>query len=134
MLGDLIGEETGEVTGIRVLSTDGGHAVLEVSIRASGTLLGVEGTTMGTYESVMRADGTLFGEGQGVTMTRDGESVTWHGSGIGHVTESGGASWRGSIFWESAAARFTRLNGTVGVFEFEQDEGGKFTDKAYEWK
>ncbi|MDT9692552.1 hypothetical protein Q5762_30330 [Streptomyces sp. P9(2023)] len=134
MLGDLIGEETGEITGMRVLSTDGGHAVLEASFRASGTLLDVEGNDMGTYESVMRADGTLFGEGQGVTMTRDGESVTWHGSGIGHVTESGGVSWRGSIFWESAASRFTQLNGTAGVFEFEQDEGGKVTAKVYEWK
>jgi hypothetical protein len=32
---------------------------------------------MGTYVSTARPDGTLFGEGQGIIMTDDGEVVTW---------------------------------------------------------
>ena len=41
MLGDQIGEETGQVTGRRVLPTDDGRPVVEVSFRASGTNLGL---------------------------------------------------------------------------------------------
>ncbi|MFI8828642.1 hypothetical protein [Streptomyces sp. NPDC053431] len=134
MLGDLIGEEQGETTGIRVLSTDGGHPVLEASFQATGTLLGTGVKDMGTYESVMRADGTLFGEGQGVIMTQGGDTVTWHGSGVGRLDEAGTVHWRGAIFWETAAAAFSRLNATAGVFEFETDESGKATAKVYEWK
>ncbi|MFB7861803.1 MULTISPECIES: hypothetical protein [unclassified Streptomyces] len=134
MLGDLIGEEQGETTGMRVLSTDGGHPVLEASFQATGTLLGTGVRDMGTYESVMRPDGTLFGEGQGVVMTQGGDTITWHGSGVGRIDEAGTVHWRGALFWETAAAAFSRLNTIAGVFEFETDESGKATAKVYEWK
>ncbi|MGW6568795.1 hypothetical protein [Streptomyces sp. NPDC054975] len=134
MLGDLIGEEQGETTGIRVLSTDGGHPVMEASFQATGTLLGVAVKDMGTYESVVRADGTLFGEGQGVTMTQDGETVTWHGSGVGRIGETGAVDWRGALFFETSATTFAHLTGIAGVFEFHVEESGKATAKIYEWK
>lgn len=134
MLGDLIGEEQGETTGIRVLSTDGGHPVLEASFTATGTLLGVGVKDMGTYESVIGADGTLFGEGQGVIMTQGGETATWHGSGVGRLDEAGTVHWRGAIFYETAAPTFSRLTTVAGVFEFETEESGKATAKVWEWK
>ncbi|MEV7281364.1 hypothetical protein [Streptomyces sp. NPDC093111] len=134
MLGDLIGEEQGETTGIRVLSTDGGHPVLEASFAATGTLLGVGIKDMGTYESAVGADGTLYGEGQGVIMAQGGATVTWHGSGVGHFDEAGTVHWRGALFFETAAAAFGRLNGTAAVFEFETEESGKATAKLWEWK
>ncbi|MEV5974639.1 hypothetical protein [Streptomyces sp. NPDC051921] len=134
MLGDLIGEERGETTGIRVLSTDGGHPVMEASFQATGTLLGTGVKDMGTYESVVRADGTLFGEGQGVIMTEGGDTITWHGSGVGSLDEGGSVHWRGSLFFETAAAEFSRLNAIAGVFEFEVEASGKATAKVYEWK
>ncbi|MFD5323364.1 hypothetical protein [Streptomyces sp. NPDC127092] len=134
MLGDLIGEEQGQTTGIRVVSVDGGHPHLEASFQSTGTLLGVAVTDMGTYDSVMQADGTLYGDGQGCSMTQDGDIVTWHGTGIGRMNESGGFSYRGAIFFESASAKFGRLNGTAGVFEYEEDKDGRNTAKVWEWK
>ncbi|MFI8519415.1 hypothetical protein ACIGEZ_16495 [Streptomyces sp. NPDC085481] len=134
MLGELIADLQGDTTGIRVLSTDGGHPVLEASFTATGTLLGADVKDMGTYESVLRADGTLFGEGQGVVMTKDGQTVTWHGSGVGRIDEAGTVHWRGAIFYETAAAELSRLNGIAGVFEFETEDSGKATAKIYEWK
>ncbi|MFJ5551734.1 hypothetical protein [Streptomyces sp. NPDC093225] len=134
MLGELIGEEIGEVTGVRVLSAEGGHAVLESSYRASGTLLGASVSDLGTYHSANRADGTLFGEGEGVAMTADGDTLTWHGSGVGHLTGSGGVSWRGALFYETTGDRFAQLNGIAAVFEFETDPDGKISAKVYEWK
>ena len=39
---------------------------------------------MGTYRSKARSPGILYGEAQGIIMTKDGTEVaTWKGSGIG---------------------------------------------------
>ncbi|MFF8376257.1 hypothetical protein ACF07V_09040 [Streptomyces sp. NPDC015661] len=134
MLGEELGTITGETTGIRVLSTDGGHAVTETSVQATGTLLGAAVKDMATYESVLRADGTLFGEGQGITMTQGGDTITWHGTGVGRFNGSGGVDWRGALFYETAAADFVRLNGVAAVFEYAVEESGKVTGTVWEWK
>lgn len=119
---------------MRVLPTDGGHPAMEVSFQAAGTLLDTAVKDMGTYESFMRSDGTLFGDGQGIVMAQDGDTVAWHGQGVGHFTDAGGVSWRGAIYYETAAAKFARLAGTAAVFEYDTDEAGKVTSKIYEWK
>ena len=49
MLGEQIGEEMGQITGMRVLPDDGAGAKVEVSFQQSGTLLGAHVTDMGTY-------------------------------------------------------------------------------------
>lgn len=134
MLGDQLGTISGEMTGLRVLSTDGGHAVTEASFAGTGTLLGTTVKDMGTYESVVKPDGTLFGEGQGISMTAGGETVTWHGTGVGRFNDSGGVSWRGCLFYETASAEFARLNGIATVFEFDTEESGKVSGSLYEWK
>lgn len=134
MLGDLIGEEQGQTSGTRVLSTDGGHPVIEASFQATGIMLGVEIEDLGTYESVLRADGTLWGEGQGFTMTKEGETITWHGSGVGVFDDTGAVDWRGALYFETTADRFTRLNTIAGVYEFHVTPDGKATAKLYEWK
>ncbi|WMX44377.1 hypothetical protein [Streptomyces roseicoloratus] len=133
MLGEQIGDEQGQTTGMRVVSVDGGHPHVEASFQATGTLLGVAVTDMGTYDSVMQPDGTLFGDGQGCSMTQGGDIITWHATGAGRMTESGGISYRGAIFFESASADFSRLNGTAAVFEYEEDKDGKNTAKVWEW-
>lgn len=135
MLGEQIGQETGQITGMRVLPGDGGGVKVEVSFQSSGTLLGMQGSNIGTYVSVTRPDGSLSGEGQGVVMTGDGETASWHGHGVGRFTGHGTAvSWRGAIFFLTASERLARLNGIAGVFEFETDESGKSENKTYEWK
>jgi len=135
MLGEQIGEETGQITGIRVLPGEGTGSPVEVSFQASGTLMGAQVTNMGTYVSETRPDGTLFGTGQGVAMTGNGEMATWHGQGVGRFTGHGSAvSFRGAIYFQSTAERLAGLNGIAAVFEYESDENGKTTDKTYEWK
>jgi hypothetical protein len=135
MLGEQIGEETGQITGMRVLPDDGAGAKVEVSFQASGTLLGLHASNMGTFISVTRPDGTLFGDGQGFSMTDDGEAATWRGQGVGRFTGHGMAvSFRGAIYFQTASERLARLNGMAVVFEYEADESGKVADKTYEWK
>jgi hypothetical protein len=135
MLGEQIGELTGQITGMRVLPDEGHGANVEVSFQQSGTLLGVHVNDMGTYVSVTRPDGTLFGDGQGVTMTEDGEMATWRGQGVGRFTGRGGAvSYRGAVYFQTTSERLARLNSMAVVFEYETDESGKTTAKDYEWK
>jgi hypothetical protein len=55
-----IGEETGQITGMRVLPDGSAGPKVEVSFQASGTVMGVHGNNVGTYGSVTRPDGTLF--------------------------------------------------------------------------
>lgn len=133
MLGDRIAEFTTTESGRRVLATVGSPA-LEVSMTGTGQLLGHPVREFVTYESELRPDDSLFGEGQGIGMSDKGEAYSWHGSGIGHFTEGGAVRWRGSIYFESSADAFLRLNDLVGLFEFENDPQGNGKAVLYEWK
>ena len=135
MLGEQIGEETGQITAMRVLPAEDAGPRVEVSFQSSGTLLDAHVNDMGTYISVTRPDGTLFGDGQGIAMTEDGEVATWRGAGVGRFTGQGGAvSWRGAIYFQTTSERLARLNGIAVVFEFETDQSGKVAVKTFEWK
>src|SRR6184192_1440705 len=68
MLGERISAESGKVTAQRVLPNPGGGPKMETSFQATGTILGVNEADTGTYWSVLRPDGTLYGEGQGILM------------------------------------------------------------------
>ena len=89
-LGELIVEDRGKITGQRVLDVDGPK--IESSFTMNGRYMGEEGTDMGTYCSVMRQgeEGVMFGEGQGVVTTKDGQGMaTWMGHGIGRFSSPG---------------------------------------------
>jgi hypothetical protein len=134
MLGDQIGEEHGQVTTMRVLPFEGPLTRMEVSFQAQGRLLEHEMTDIGTYISTLRPDGTLFGEGQGVTMGSDGAGVRWIGQGSGHFTAPGRVSWRGTIHYSNGTAALASLNGLCAAFEYEVDESGKTDARLFEWK
>jgi hypothetical protein len=70
MLGDKIGGAAGKVTSQRVLPNPSGGPKMETSFQSNGTLLGTDITETGTYWSIVRPDGTLYGEGQGVVMAK----------------------------------------------------------------
>ena len=135
MLGELIGEDRGQVMSTRVLPTEPGQGPrLEVSFESNGTLLDVVTHEVATYSAVARADGTLYGEGQGMITSPQGEVATWRGSGVGRMNAAGGSDFRGAIYFESAAPRWATLHGMAGVFEFGVDESGKTEARIWEWK
>ena len=134
MLGEKICEETGQITSQRVLPNPGGSPKMETSFQVSMTLLGVKATETATYWSVMRPDGTLYGEGQGITMGKDGELATWMGQGVGTMRKDGSASYRGALYYQSSSARWSRLNGIAAIFEYEVDAQGKTRAQLWEWK
>jgi len=132
MLGEQIGEEKGRVTARRVLSTD--PARVEVSAETEGTLLGVATKNIITYQSQLRPDGTLYGEGEGVVMGKDGDIATWKGQGVGIFGENGAISYRGAIYYQSGSTKFERLNTIACVYEYAVDAEGNTSAKLYEWR
>jgi hypothetical protein len=135
MLGEKLGEERGQMTGMRVLPLGPHGPRVEVSFQASGTILGQVGTDVGTYISTARPDGTMMGEGQGVVMTGEGDMANWTATGVGKFTGKGTAiNWRGALFYQTTSPRLAQLNGTAVVFEFDVDENGKTEARIWEWK
>lgn len=132
MLGDLIGESKGKRIVRRILATEPPTA--EVTFEATGTVLGVATNETGTYTSVVRADGSIFGHGQGLIITADGDGITWTGTGLGKFGPGGSVSYRGMIFNRTDSQKMARLNNTCGAFEFETDAAGNTTSKVWEWK
>jgi hypothetical protein len=132
MIGDKIGETKGKRLVRRVLTTDPPTA--EVSFEDSGTMFGVATTGMGTYTSVIRPDGSILGDGQGLIMTPDGEMVSWTGMGLGKFGAAGAISYRGMLFFQTASQNLSRLNNTCGAFEYDVDAAGSTISKVWEWK
>lgn len=134
MQGDKIGEGSGKVTARRVLPNPGGGPKMETSFEATGKLLNVEESETGTYWSVVRPDGTLFGEGQGIIMGKGGEVATWVGQGVGTIKKDGGVSYRGAVYYQTSAPAWSRLNSVAAIFEYEVDAQGNSRAQLWEWK
>jgi hypothetical protein len=135
-LGELVGEGRGRITTMRVLS-DG---KMEVSQQGAGKLLGSEISDAATYWTVMRPNGTAYGEGQQAIMSGDGSAV-WKGSGVGKPTigQSGGSGggWKYSVvgaFQTVASQKWGRLFDVCTVEEYEVDQNQNYHWKMWEWK
>jgi hypothetical protein len=134
MIGEKIGEAAGKVTARRVLPNPGGGPKIETSFEATGKLLNVEFRETGTYWSVLRPDGSLYGEGQGILFGKGGEVATWVGQGVGTVKKEGSASYRGAVYYQTTSPAWSRLNTIAAVFEYEVDGQGSSRSQLWEWK
>lgn len=75
----------------------------------------------------------LFGEAHGIVTGAGGETATWVANGVGKMTGKGSAaSWRGAVYYQTAAPPWARLNSVVAVFEYEADGNGNSTAKLRE--
>jgi hypothetical protein len=134
MLGEQVGESTGQTTGTRVLPDEGQGPRQEVTDQSSGTLCGVHVTSALTYTGTIRPNGTIAGSGTGVVVTAEGETATVRATGVGRFTRPGAISWRGALYYETTSSALERLNGIAIVFEWQVDESGKSEGRAFEWK
>ena len=132
MIGPQISETKGKRLVRRVLSVDPPTA--EVSFEDTGQVLGVPVNGMGTYTSIVRPDGSIYGTGQGMNMTQDGEAITWTGTGVGHFGPGGSVSYRGMLFFRTTSQKLAQLNNSCGAFEYDVDPTGSTISKVWEWK
>jgi hypothetical protein len=131
MIGKQIGVTKGKRIVRRVLSTD--PPTVEVSFEDSGQMLGVPTTGLGSYTSVIRPDGSIYGHGQGLAIAEDG-AVSWTGTGLGKFGKGGAVSYRGMLFFQTASKKLAKLNNTCAAFEYEVDAKGNTVSKMWEWK
>jgi hypothetical protein len=134
MLSEKIGEMSGKITSQRVLSVAGGGLKMETSFQGNGALLGVNFKETGTYWTIVRPDGTHYGEGQGVMMLKDGKMATWTGHGVGVTKKDGSATYRGAIYFQTMPPKWARLNKVAVLFEYEVDAEGNTHSEYWEWK
>jgi hypothetical protein len=134
VLGELLVEERGRITGRRLLSIDDGSAKVEVTFQTTGALGDVEFADLGTYVSAARPDGTLTGETQGAMRTPNGDFALWRGVTEGRFSDDGALRhYQGAVVTQDASGPLARLRGVVGVFEIEIDhDGGQITRRVWE--
>jgi len=134
-LGDLVLDETGTITGIRVLSNDASGSKLEISLRTTGTVRGVAESTVWTYWQLIRPDGSMYGQGEGVMTTKDGDVIQLTGHGSGQAPPPGDTTqFRTMLHAHTTAAKYADLNsiGLVGNYDVAAD--GNAVNKCWEWK
>jgi hypothetical protein len=140
VLGELIEDESGKITGHRILDVEGPK--VERSFMMAGKYKDVEATDIGTFWTVMRqnAEGEpiMYAEAQGVITAKDGHGMsTYKAQGIGRMTGTGKVRFHGSVFFRTPSTgggKLSFLDNMVGVFEYEGDEQGDCSAKVWEWK
>jgi hypothetical protein len=134
-LGDQIGEVSGRITGTRVLAPEGQQVKVEVSIEGHGKILGEDIADLGTYWQTVRPGGELYGEGNNIWLTNDGENVLWRGFGIGYPTGPPPAGHLGVCgSQQTESQRLAPLNSVATVVELDVDAEGNYRYTVWEWK
>jgi hypothetical protein len=134
-LGNQIGEMSGKITGTRVVTPLDSQTQIEVSFQGSGRLLGQDITDIGTYVQGVRSGGVLYGEGDVLYITGDGQSAHWRGFGVGRPSGPFPAAHFavcGSTETESQA--LSRLNEIATVIEYDVDGEGNYRYTVWEWQ
>ncbi len=135
MLGEQIEELKGKIIGQRIIDVE--PPTMETSVTATGTIRGTQVTKMLTFVGSPTSSGgvVLHGTGRGIIMAGQSEVVTFTAEGVGRLSSSGSASWRGSYFYSTSSnGKLSFLNNMVGIFEGEFDSQGNFSHKSWEWK
>jgi hypothetical protein len=137
MLGDKLGDGIGKVIGTRMLPGDDYRYVkMEVTIQESGKVCGVDTTNIGTYVVFERVPGQIYGEGQGILQSTEGEGAIWKGHGVGKMTGKGMAmAIRFSVAYQAGpSGKLSRLNDVLVIGEHDVDEAGNTKTTFWEWK
>jgi hypothetical protein len=72
--------------------------------------------------SIFRPDGSIFGEGEGINLTQDGEGISWKGMGVGKFGPNGSISYRGMLFFRTNSEKIS-LGSACGAFEYYHFQG-----------
>jgi hypothetical protein len=125
-VGSLLTEEQGKITVRRILSVEDGTAKAETTYETAGLFHDVRYIDLGTLWSVIRPDGTLYGEWKGALRTEDNDTVVYRGITGGKYTEKAKhtRTYRGTLTFENARGALAELNSMLAVFEMEIGDTG----------
>ena len=126
-----------KLIGQRVVSTANGITPqIEYTNIENGTIKGVGNVTnLQTWTDTSRSPKIIYGVGQGVITTADGQDMaTWIGYGIGRSNINGTTTYHDIILFNTnSTGRLAFLKNIEGLHIAEAD-GNKRTTKIYEWK
>jgi hypothetical protein len=133
-IGRLLTEEQGRLSVRRVLSVDDGAANVEMTFETAGFLHDVHYTVLGTLSSVIRPDGTLYGELKGGLRTDGNDTGVFRGIAGGKYTKDTehARTYRGAITFENTVGALAELNSVLAVFELGIDDAGKVNYRTWE--
>ena len=119
-------DESGQITGVRVLPATAEGAHFEVSLTTQGTLEGTNYTALWSYTQVQRQDGSIYGQGDGVLTTECGEVVYLKGSGSAAGKEADGSvKFKIINHHHTASSKFAHVNGAAAVGTYHVSADGK---------
>lgn len=135
MLGERIGQEQGRVTSRRILPGDDYRYVkMEITVETQCTILGQEATNIGTYTVFERVADQIYGEGQGIIMTKEGEGAIWRGHGVGHASADGSITFAASVAFQAApGGKLAKLNAMLVLVEHTAGGDGSASSNLYAW-
>lgn len=136
MLGEKIGELTGQVIGTRILpGGDYRYVRMEISVRETGQVCGVDVTDYATYTVFERVPGQLYGEGQGIIEAAEAGAI-YNGHGVSRMAGAGmQVAFRFSIAFQAGAdGPFARLNNVLVIGEHDVDDQGNTKTTIWEWR
>jgi hypothetical protein len=139
-LGNPFFVEQGKITGQRVLAV-APQPQLEFSFMANASINNAGGVVInaintGTSVSILNADGSFHGEGQGILRTQAGDVATWTNQVVGNLTSEGTIISRGVGFWStpsSTRGELAFMNGMITVFEVQIDMEGNLSAREWKW-
>ncbi len=133
MLGDLIYEGKGSITGFRVLDVE--ENKIEYSLIEDGKFKDIDVVITSTFWTIPAGKDIVYGEAQAIiTAKARRETVTYRGCGLGHLSKQGKTSFRGTNFYKTSSnGKVSFLNNMVGAFEAEAYEN-HHSGKVWEWK
>lgn len=53
---------------------------------------------------------------------------------MGTIKKDGSVSYRGAVYYQTAAPTWLRLNSVAAIFEFDVDAQGNSKSEIWEWK
>lgn len=122
MLGEPVYSEHGKITG-------------PYTYIANGTLANVGNVTNnGFILTTPLTSGLLYGEGQGVLSTDDGETATYTFQFVGSLAAGGQAPHGSWYIHTNSTGKMAFLNNMVGITQSEIRDGGEFLTMVWQWK
>jgi hypothetical protein len=127
-LGEPFYVENGTITGSYTYSANGtfvdnNNTTSAINVTNSGMILTIP----------IDNNGTLYGQGQGVLTTEDGESATYTFQFMGQLTEGGTPPHGSWYFWTNSTGSLAFLNSKVGITQGEIGSNGEFSTRVWEW-
>lgn len=131
MIGDVIGEFEGKVTGVRIIADE----KFESSDSGICKILGVNATFFDTSIQTALPDGMFLVKAKILCITEQNEALSGNFNGMAWTTGKGlEGKFKGVAYWKTTAQNFLRLNKILTMFDVNQDAEGKWTGKLYELK